>query len=576
MPQPSSSLPDAETLKVLFDLHRHGRHRELLPRLEPLVERHPQDVRLLSLLAAARFELGDFRRAADDYQSALTLEPEHGKLRNALGVCYLRLRLFREAAEQFRQAVDLQPELAPAHYNLGILQEHAEAWDEAAGSYRRAMDLDPGHAAAHAALAGVLRQQGDIQGAVDTLQAALARAPDHLPSHRQLLEILEQSNRHDALRAAVAHAGKSLGENALVTLYRGILAEIDGDLDLARRRLESIRIDGTGEISAHHEHKRLAHLVVVCDGQDDASSALGYAGAANRLARQMSERDGIQPQTFVRFVEHRRQLLATDAAAFAPAVPAVDEPAPVFVVGFPRSGTTLLDTMLRGHPALDVLEEGPGVAALVSELEGPADEHLHTLGQASGERLAAARRAYYQAIARTPGADAVLVDRFALNLVYAGEIAKVFPAARFVLLLRHPLDCVLSCYLRSFRATSANASFYTLEDAAALYDRVFQLWDGYRQQLGLDVFTLHYEDLVADAAAQTRRLLAHLEVPWHDAVLDHQATARQRAVINTASYAQVVGPLHTHARHRWRRYRADLESVLPTLEPWVARLGYRL
>lgn len=574
MPQSPPSAPDAAEVKALFELHKHGRHRELLTRLKPLAAQHPQDPRLLSLLGAAHFELGNLRQAVDAYQGALALQPEHGKLRNALGVCFLRQRRFREAAEQFRQAVTLTPELAPAHYNLGILQEHAEAWDEAAGSYRRAIELDARHAAARAALAGVLRQQGDIQGAVDILQAGLARTPAHLPSLRQLLEILEQTNRHDELRAAVVHAAEQLGRNALVTLYQGILAEVDGDPDAARRRLEAIRIDSTGEGSAHHEHKRLTRLAGLCDAQSDESGAMGYAAAANRLARQLSDRDGIRAQTFVRFIDNRRALLATDAAAFEPLQGAVNNDAPVFVVGFPRSGTTLLDTMLRGHPALDVLEESPGVASLATELAGPADEHLHVLGRASAERLAAARRAYYQAIDRAPGGGTVLVDRFALNMVYAGEIAKVFPAARFILVLRHPLDCVLSCYLRSFRATSASASFYTLEDAAALYDRVLQLWEGYQQRLGLAVHTVRYEDLVADAAAVTGRLLEQLDVPWDDAVLDHQATARRRAVINTVSYDQVVQPLHTNASHRWQRYRGYLEGVMPVLGPWVTRLGY--
>ncbi|MDZ7669342.1 MAG: sulfotransferase [Gammaproteobacteria bacterium] len=441
MPQLPPSAPDAAEVKALFELHQRGRHRQLLPRLEPLAAQHPDDSRLLSLLGAAHFELKNFRQAVDAYQAALALQPEHGKLRNALGVCFLRQRRFREAAEQFRQAVTFEPELAPAHYNLGILQEHAEAWDQAAASYRRAIELEPEHVSARAALAGVLRQQGDIQGAVDILQGGLARVPGHLPSLRQLLEILEQTNRHDELRAAVAHAAEQPGHNALVTLYQGIVAEIDGDLDTARRCLETIRIDTAGETSAHHEHKRLARLTGLCDAQGDEADAMGYAAAANRLARQLSEGHGIRAQTFVRFVDNRQALLATDAAAFAPLQPVPQKNAPVFVVGFPRSGTTLLDSMLRGHPALDVLEESPGVASLVTELEGPADEHLHALGRASSEHLAAARRAYYQAIGRAPDDGAVLVDRFALNMVYAGEIAKVFPAARFVLVLRHPLDC---------------------------------------------------------------------------------------------------------------------------------------
>ncbi len=273
----------------------------------------------------------------------------------------------------------------------------------------------------------------------------------------------------------------------------------------------------------------------------------------------------------------RRRLFAHEAALGTPleGTPVAD-PAPIFIVGFPRSGTTLLDTMLRGHPALALAEETDAVATMINAYAGDDDAGLAALPELSRDALVRLRATYLDALARhvDPAAGARAVDRFGLNMVYAGEIRRVFPEARLVLLLRHPADCVLSCFMQSFRASSANASFHTLEDAAHLYDRVFDLWDCYERTLGLDAYTLRYEDLVGDVEGSCRALLEALGVAWHPGVLEHERTARARPLIRTASYGQVTRPVSPASVGRWRRYERALAPVLPVLEPWIERLGY--
>ena len=250
---------------------------------------------------------------------------------------------------------------------------------------------------------------------------------------------------------------------------------------------------------------------------------------------------------------------------------------PVFVVGFPRSGTTLMDTVLRGHPGIEVAEESDAVPTMVNGLCGPSDKYLADLGGLSSDAIERAKSVYFEALARhVEASDKTLrlVDRFALNSVYAGEIHRVFPDARFILMLRHPADCVLSCYLRTFVESSANDSFHSLEEAAHLYDRVMGLWTQLAEVLDLKVIEVRYEDLVAGLERTCRPVLEFMGVPWHPGVLDHQATARSRPYIRTASYNQVTQPLYAGATGRWRKYRAYLEPILPVLEPWMERFGY--
>ena len=254
--------------------------------------------------------------------------------------------------------------------------------------------------------------------------------------------------------------------------------------------------------------------------------------------------------------------------------PGIDNP--VFIIGFPRSGTTLLDTLLRGHPAIRVAEESDAVPALVNRLSGQSDERLETLADLQDRNVEDFRKTYFDALARhaKPAEGILRIDRFALNTVYAGEIYRVFPQARFILMLRHPADCVLSCFMQTFYETSANAGFFTPEDSAHLYDRVFSLWRRYTGLLQLNVLQVKYEDLIADAEATCRRILDFLELPWHPGILEHERSAGDRPLIGTASYDQVTRPLYTEAQGRWQRYRAEMAPALPILEPWIRYFDY--
>jgi hypothetical protein len=160
--------------------------------------------------------------------------------------------------------------------------------------------------------------------------------------------------------------------------------------------------------------------------------------------------------------------------------------------------------------------------------------------------------------------------------VHAGLITRVFPGAKFILALRHPCDVVLSCFLRRFDLNTAMVQFLDLEGAARFYDTVFSLWEHYNRVMNLNVHAIHYEDVVRDFRPTVAALLEFLKVPWNDAVLEYDKTAREKAHISTPSYHQVTQKIYTRASGRWLRYKKHMEPVLPILEPWVKKLGYSM
>ncbi|RYE56136.1 MAG: sulfotransferase, partial [Rhizobiaceae bacterium] len=246
-------------------------------------------------------------------------------------------------------------------------------------------------------------------------------------------------------------------------------------------------------------------------------------------------------------------------------------PSPIFLVGFPRSGTTLLDTLLMNIPGLHVLEELPIVQSVEAELGDPA--RIESLTSDEANRL---RARYYETLAQLapPGPGQRVVDKFPLHMARMGIIHRIFPDAKVIFVERHPYDCVLSAFMSNFELNRAMLSFTTLEGAARLYDGASTAWTRAEANLPIDSCRIRYERLVEDLEGEMRRLLSFLGIAWDDAVLDNTGSAARRAHIRTASYSQVTEPIYKRSAGRWERYRTQMNEVIPILAPWTERMGY--
>ena len=574
---------DASTTRSLFELYRAGEFESLAEEVRGLLPSHPDQLILHSLLGAACLELGEYDAAVESYRAALSIRPGFAKAHNSLGIAYLLSGRPEDAAVCFARAIDCNPRFAEPCFNLGLVCENRRLLTEAAEQYERAVTLEPAYGRAWCALAKVSWELGEYGRVVDCYRRALGIDARDPAAHRGLMQFLEQSNRHGELREAAQRAREALGsDDPLVRFQEGVIADIDGDSQGAKVLLEGCGIEPVDALTLHDERMRMARLTAICDRLDDIGGAMENAAGANRLSRQSSVGKGIDKTRFLAFIENRKGYFTEPNVRRwrrheATAAAAVPSRQPVFVVGFPRSGTTLMDTVLRGHPGIEVAEESDAVPTMVNGLCGFSDERLANLGDLPGDAIERARSVYFDALARhVEASDETLkvVDRFALNSVYAGEIRRVFPDARFILMLRHPADCVLSCYLRTFVESSANDSFHSLEEAAHLYDRVMRLWAQLTEVLDLRFIEVKYENLVTDVEQTCRPILEFMGVPWHSGVLDHEATARSRPYIRTASYDQVTQPLYARSTGRWLKYRDYLEPILPALQPWMERFGY--
>ena len=411
------------------------------------------------------------------------------------------------------------------------------------------------------ALAGLRR----LDEAVAVEQALLAGDPQDREAWLSLVLLADRKGDAALLSATIDLGERGHYAQAEIDFARALLAKRDGRADeaLALARASDVPRDPA---------RRFALIASLADrlGRADEAFDAAIAKAAATPERDAWRRRG---------AAHRADLERTATrmtgawAAGWSAAPPLDRPAPAFLVGFPRSGTTLLDTFLMGHPDIVVIEEQPMLDAAGRVLGDQAD-----LDRVDAATIARARAAYFVELDRhLPKGEAgqrLVIDKLPLAMTGAAVIHRLFPDARIIFARRHPADSVLSNFLQSFRMNDAMANFLDLHDGAQFYDVAMRLWTLARETLNLDTRDLVYEELVVDPAAALQPLVEWLGLPWDEALLDHQRTVAARDVIVTPSYDQVTQPIHRRAAGRWRRYMEQLEPVLPLLEPWALRLGY--
>jgi hypothetical protein len=248
---------------------------------------------------------------------------------------------------------------------------------------------------------------------------------------------------------------------------------------------------------------------------------------------------------------------------------------PVFLVGFPRSGTTLLDTILRSHSNIDVVEEQPLVSsaqAFVKKIGYP--ELAQVLPK---EVISGARKAYITELDkhREPTDNkSILIDKLPLNIVQIPLIQQLYPRAKFILALRHPLDTILSCWMQNFKLNSAMANMVDLDRIVEFYCVAMDTFKICRAKYNLNVHEIRYEDLLEDLSGETSALLEFLDLDWEDQMENYQKTALKRGRINTPSYSQVVQPIYKDAKYRWLNYEKHLRQYITQVEPWINEFGY--
>ncbi|MEJ8569729.1 tetratricopeptide repeat-containing sulfotransferase family protein [Elongatibacter sediminis] len=513
---------------------------------------------------------GEGCRAICDH--LLTSRPDLIPARHLRGLAAIRTGDPQRAVEDLSVVFRAQPGNGHAAFWLGRLLRQADRLDEAVAPLEQAARHPEFEVDARYELARVLSRSRRGQEAESQYRRVLERRPDHADAAANLAFLLERRNR---LEESADWADRALGldsGNFMANLTRAVLDRRAGNHGQARDRLESLAESCADPMNRSVVLNQLGQCL---DGMEAWNEAFGCFEQANRLLRETHPLG--QPVDHGSYglgrLRELHEWLTTERVDHWSPNPHARASDPVFLVGFPRSGTTLLDQILSAHPDIEVSEENElfdTVRARWVE-NGP----LTRIGTMNPDQLDSARRLYLEALRerRRHPERAVIVDKLPLNLAYLFLIHRLFPDSPVLFAVRDPRDACLSCFFQSFDLQGAMPYFLDLRDTATYYDTVMRLAWLSRERISNPVHEIRYETVVRDLEGSAREMLSFLGLEFSSEVLAYRRQARDRT-IDTPSYQQVVQPLYTRSIGRWRHYRQHLTPVLPSLTPWAERLTY--
>jgi Flp pilus assembly protein TadD len=499
---------------------------------------------VLNLAASAHFSQNQFEDALELLRRAQAAAPNDPQVLNSIGLCLKSLRRLEEARDAFDSALRINPNMASAQYNLAVLLEELKHIKEARAAYEKAAALDPNNVDAIANIAWLDAQAGDSDSARTQGERVLARASSNVVARMALASADLQTGD---LRAASSRLSGLSQEQRIDPVDQTIVLGLIGDLHDAEGR--------------------------------PAEAFAAYQESNNRLKAMNAAR--FEGPGTANALDHVKRLIAW----FEAADPAPWREAPssqpdgsgpkkhVFLVGFPRSGTTLLENVLAAHPDVVTLEERNCLeSASATYLTAWGLERLAHIGAADAAR----EREGYWSNVRKFGVEPrgrVFIDKMPLASIALPVIAKLFPDALILFARRDPRDVVLSCFRRRFALNPSMYQLLTLEGAAAYYNSVMRLSEIYRELLPLPQHLVRYESLVEDFEGTARAACSFLGLDWDQSMLDFAAKASERGMA-TPSASQIARGLNREGEGVWRRYRDQMAPVLPVLQPWVETFGY--
>ena len=540
----------------------------------------------LSLLQQEKFE-----ETAKVYKKATRLNPKFANAWFGLGNANMGLKNLQEAIQAFQKATQIAPNFLPAYNNLGNIYREIGQFDEALAMFNKVLELKPDMAEAWFNIGLLYKTNLDGKNAVDNFTKATEIKPDYSKAYFKMgvcyYQLLNDSEQ------AIQYFDKTIEiDPAYVSAYlhKASVLQGLGQFDEAGNIIrQAIDIDVSAVdgylgivIGQSYNEKDLSQLQGLLDDDDlDIKKSISIYFSLGRIFDDQNQYEKAF-QYFKRGNELNRSTQQFDLQAFEQLITRVIETfdgafiqknaefgstseLPVFIVGMPRSGTTLVEQIIAAHPDVYGAGELPYMRQRISELSNRYQhfgQYPEGMRQLTGPDLTQLSEDYLNEIKQLDNKATRITDKFLQNFIHLGLIAMLYPKARIIHCQREPLDTCLSIYFQHFE--DAHTYAYDLTDIGYFYRQYRRLMGYWQERLPQQILTIQYEDLVEDLEHKSRELIEHIGLPWDERCLRFYEDER---IVKTASQWQVRQPLYKTSIGRWKNYDAylgPLKEVLGT------------
>ncbi|MEE9300300.1 MAG: tetratricopeptide repeat protein [Alphaproteobacteria bacterium] len=539
-----------------------GRRDEAISHYRKAIELKPGFAEAHNNLGLILREQGKLEEALKSFARATALRPDYFGAHNNLGLALKGLHRLDAAIASYRRAIAIRSDFADAHNNLGVALVEQDRLDEAIASYRRALKIRPRFAEAENNLGGALTKLGENDAAIIHYRKALALKPGDAEAHRNLGVALGGQGKLDQAAAqfekAIALDPEFVKAYQSLATYKTFTARDDH----LERMKELLRRATLSDEERTELGFAIAKALEDCGEYDEA---FDHLERANRLKRTSISPDVTWGETLADGV-----VSVFDADLMARKRGGGSESTlPIFVIGMPRSGTTLVEQIIASHGDVAGGGELRDMREVIGEAVRESGEDFPGIARSfDAADFARLGDAYVARLQRRAPDARRITDKMLYNFFHVGLIHLALPQAKIVHCVRDPVDTCVSCFAKLF---AGGVEFsYDLAELGRYYRLYRRLMDHWRALLPERILDLRYEDMVSDQEKQTRRLLAHLELPWDAACLTFHETDR---VVRTASSAQVRRPIYSGSVGRAARYRAHLGPLIEALGPLAGTEG---
>jgi tetratricopeptide (TPR) repeat protein len=490
---------------------------------------------------------GAYLEAIDIFSDLVEFDSHRAVALNNLGWALSRLSRFQEAEEYFRSAIKIRPDFAEAHSNLGMVLRSRGYLDDSEKALRQALKLNPRHVDARISLGLTLALSNRFREATGQFKKVLKTRPRNHEALFGIGQIAGMEGRFDESEKTLKRVLEISPKMPVAWAALAGLRRMTPTDDAWLRRVEEIAAgNGIPPIESATLHFAMGKY---CDDIGQFERAFGKYRTANELLKPIAE--SYDPETRKEFVDRLIGLQSTKTMAAAPDGASASMK-PVFVVGMPRSGTSLTEQIIASHP----MAKGAGELEYWSTV---VREHGAGIRQNAIDELAKRQlgESYLRILDNVSPTASRVVDKAPLNSDNLDVIHSIFPNARIIYMRRDPIDTCLSCYFQNF--SLAHSFTLDLSDLAHYYQEHHRLMNHWRTVLPQgSILDVPYEELVADQEGWTRKILDFIELGWDARCLEFQATERP---IKTASFWQVRQKVFKTSVQRWRNYEKFVDQV---------------
>jgi tetratricopeptide (TPR) repeat protein len=560
-----------------------GKNEVAVDLMKQAIVNQPDFTQAHNNLGNALKELGQYEEAISHYKRALSLQPDYAVAHNSLGVAFQDLNRHAEALSLYDKAIALQVDYADAHKNKGIVLQELNRHDEAIQCYVRVLNLQPNFAEVHNYLANALTELSQNDAAITHYEQALAIRPDYAEAHNNLANALQYlGNNENAIKhydqaialepklvVAINNKGRvfqDLGKlNEAIECFEKVL-ELKPDFAEAHHNLSTIKPDikevacienlqmkpALSDNDKMHLHYALANILIKSDQYD---KTFDQYNRANELKRKNLTYDA---KEHTAYIDKLIKVFSNDY--FEKNINrGNNSDLPVFIVGMPRSGTTLVEQILSSHPQVFGAGELSAFTYIESKLNNnfdASDSYPECMTLCDDVMINDHVEYYLKALKRNSGNAVRITDKMPSNFLRIGLIKTMFPNARIIHCQRNPLDTCLSIYTNYF--VRGNQYTYDLTELGQYYLDYERLMSHWHNLFGSQIFEIQYEELVMNQEVNSKQLIKYLDIQWNDECMNFYKNKR---AVKTASNLQVRQPMYSRSINRWKNYKKQLEPL---------------